>query len=90
MTVIRIDTAQVQDVGRQFITKQGELESLLQQARSLMSSLQGAFTGTRATRIFQEWDGMQPNLDGAMRALQAAGELLSRASQDFGAVDQGL
>jgi hypothetical protein len=33
---------------------------------------------------------MQPNLDGAMRALQAAGELLSRASQDFGAVDQGL
>lgn len=90
MTTIRIDTAQVESTGGQFATKRGELESLTSQARSMMNALQGQFTGVRANRIFAEWEGMQPNLQAAIETLQAASDLLKRASADFSMVDQGL
>jgi WXG100 family type VII secretion target len=90
MPVIKIDPAQVEQTGNQFISKQGELEGLVSQARSLMNALQGQFTGQRAQRIFSEWDGMQPNLTNAIDVMGQAGNLLKRASADFSAADAGF
>jgi len=87
MPVIRIDTAQVDSTGTQFLSKRGDLEGLVSQARSLMNSLQGQFTGHRASAIFAEWESMQPNLQAAIVTLQQAGDLLKRASQEFQIVD---
>jgi WXG100 family type VII secretion target len=90
MTVIRIDTAQVESTGSQFISKRGELEALVSQAKSMMTTLQGQFTGTRAQRIFSEWEGMQPSLQSAIQTMEQAGTLLKRAATDFGQADMGL
>jgi WXG100 family type VII secretion target len=90
MTVIRIEPGQVSNVGSQFLSKSSELEGLVAQARSLMSSLEGQFTGQRATRIFQEWEQMQPSLTSAIQALQQAGNLLQRAATSFESTDSGL
>jgi WXG100 family type VII secretion target len=87
MTVIRIDPAEVTSTGTQFHSKRGELEGMIQQARSLMNSLRGQFTGQRANTIFGEWEGMQPRLTAAVETMQMAGDLLKRAAQDFSAVD---
>jgi WXG100 family type VII secretion target len=87
MAVIRIDTAEVQSTGGNFKTKSGELEGLVQQARSLMDSLRGQFMGQRATSIFSEWDGMQQSLTSAVQTLDHAGTLLTKASSEFSAVD---
>ncbi len=87
MADIRIDTAQVDSTGGQFIAKRGDLEGLVSQAKSLMNTLQGQFRGQRATAIFGEWDAMQPNLQAAIQSLQQAGDLLKRAAADFSAVD---
>lgn len=89
MTVIRIDTGDVEAKGSQFLAKRGDLESLVSQAKSLMSSLEGQFTGQRASAIFSEWGGMQPNLQAAIDTLQQAGDLLKRASVDFTTADTG-
>lgn len=87
MVEIRINPDQVESTGNQFQTKRGELESLTSQAQSLMNSLQGVFTGQRATAIFNEWQSMQPNLKNAIQTLQMAGDLLKRAAADFRAAD---
>ncbi len=87
---IRIDTGQVSNVGSQFMGRQSDLEALVVQARSLMSSLEGQFTGNRAQRIFQEWQAMQPSLNAAIQSLGQAGQLLQRASTAFGEADSGL
>jgi WXG100 family type VII secretion target len=87
MTVIRIDPGEVTATGTQFHSKRGELEGMIQQARGLMNSLRGQFTGQRANTIFGEWEGMQPRLTAAVETLQMAGDLLRRASEDFAAVD---
>lgn len=87
---IRIDTGQVQGVGTQFMSRQSDLEALVTQARALMNSLEGQFTGTRAQRIFQEWQQMQPSLNSAVQSLGQAGQLLQRASTAFSETDSGL
>ena len=87
MTIIRLDPAVVEGTGSQFISRRADLEGLVSQAKSLMNSLQGQFTGQRATRIFSEWDQMQPNLQNAIQSLQVAGDLLKRAAAEFSSVD---
>lgn len=89
MAVIRIDPSQVESTGNQFNSKSDELNALVQQANSLMTSLQGAFTGQRATAIFGEWNGMQPGLKNAVETLRQASILLKRAASDFRAADSG-
>lgn len=87
MSVIRIDTAQVDSTGSQFHSKSGELGALHQQAKSLMTSLQGQFMGQRAAAIFADWESMQPSLLNAIETLQVAGDLLKKAATEFSAVD---
>lgn len=87
---IRIDTGQVVGVGSQFMARQSDLEALVVQARSLMNSLQGQFTGARAQRIFSEWEQMQPTLNVAIQSLGQAGQLLQRTATAFGEADSGV
>jgi len=87
MTEIRVNVGEVRDKGAQFQSRRGELESLVSAARGLMTALQGSFTGQRAQRIFQEWEGMQPRLTSAIETLQQAGDFLTRAAADFEAAD---
>ncbi len=87
---IRIDTGQVSGVGSQFMARQSDLEALVAQARSLMNSLEGQYTGMRAQRTFQEWQGMQPSLNAAIQSLGQAGQLLQRAATAFGETDSGF
>ncbi|HPC05752.1 MAG TPA: WXG100 family type VII secretion target [Anaerolineaceae bacterium] len=89
MTVIRIDPGQVETTGNQFNSKSDELNALIGQANSLMTSLEGAFTGQRATAIFGEWKSMQPGLKNAVETLRQASVLLKRAATDFRAADSG-
>lgn len=87
MAEIRINPDQVETTSQQFGSKRGELDALVQQANALMRSLEGAFTGQRATAIFNEWNGLQPNLKNAVQTLQQASDLLRRAATDFRAAD---
>jgi WXG100 family type VII secretion target len=87
MTVIRIDTGDVQRVGGKFVGMSGELNTLVGQAKTMMNNLQGQFTGQRAQAIFSEWEGMQPSLRNAVSTLEKAGGLLNKASEDFTQVD---
>ena len=87
MAEIRINPDQVQNAGNQFKTKRGELDALIAQANSLMTSLQGAWTGQRANKTFGQWAEMQPNLKAASATLEAAGELLKAAANDFRSAD---
>lgn len=84
---IVINPDQVDDTGNQFSTKRGELETLNQQANSLMNNLQGVFRGQRATAIFNDWNAMQPSLKEAVATLEQASTLLKRAAADFRAAD---
>ena len=87
---IRIDTGQVAGIASQLMARQSDLEALVLQARSLMASLEGQFTGNRAQRIFMEWEQMQPSLDAAIQSLGQAGQLLQRSSVAFSETDSGL
>jgi len=87
MAEIRINPDQVDQTGGQFASKRGELDSLIQQANQLMNNLQGAFTGTRATAIFNDWAGMQPSLKNVCDVLTQASDLLKRAATDFRTAD---
>lgn len=87
MAEIRINPEQVETTGNQFNSKADELNALVSQANSLMTSLEGAFTGQRATAIFGEWRGMQPGLKNAVETLRQASILLKRAAADFRAAD---
>lgn len=89
MTVIRIDTGQIQDAGASFERQSGEVQQLIGQAQTLMNSLEGQFTGQRAQRIFSEWQEMQPRLRTAHESLLQASNLMKRAAQDFTQVDSG-
>jgi WXG100 family type VII secretion target len=88
MTVIQIDTSQVEAGAAEFQRRASEVEALVGQSRRLMTDLQAQFRGIRAGRVFSEWEAMQPGLTAAVQALEAAGALLRRASADFGGVDQ--
>jgi WXG100 family type VII secretion target len=87
MAEIRINPEQVDSAGTQFSTKRAELESLIQQANSLINNLRSSFTGGRASAIYSEWDGMQNNLKTAVTTLDQAGTLLKRAAADFRTAD---
>jgi len=87
MTVIRIEPGEVTSTGNQFHSKGNELEGMIQQARGLMNSLQGMFTGLRANAIYREWDAMQPRLTSSVETLHMAGDLLQRAAKDFSDAD---
>jgi len=88
MSVIQIDTGEVQSTGGKFIKMQSEVEGLINQARSMMSNLESQFRGIRARKIFGEWNDMQRSLDAASETLKKAGDLLGRAATDFSEVDQ--
>ncbi len=88
MPQILVDPDQVDSTGTQFSTKRSDLESLINNAKTMMNNLQSSFKGTRATAIMNDWNGMQPNLTNAMTALQQASDLLKRAAADFRAADQ--
>lgn len=87
MTVIRIDPGEVTKTGSDFRNMSGDVEGLVSRAKGMMGSLEGQFTGTRATKIFSQWHEMEPSLQSAINTLKSAGDLLSSASEDFGSVD---
>jgi WXG100 family type VII secretion target len=88
MTLIQIDTSQVEAGALEFQRRAEEVQMLLTQSRRMMSELQTQFRGIRAGRVFSEWEAMQPGLGAAIQTLESAGLLLRRASTDFGGVDQ--
>lgn len=87
MGVIRIDPGVVQGTGTEFNNMSQEVAGLVNRAKTVMTDLQTQFTGTRATNIFREWGDMLPSLDAAIRSLESAGQLLSKAADDFSTVD---
>ena len=87
MTQIVVEPQQLADVGNQFQSKRGELETLIQQAKTYVNNLQGAWKGNRATTFFSNYASMEPNLKAAMETLQRTSELLKTASADFAQVD---
>jgi len=87
MTLIQINTEEVSRTGTDFNRLRGEVESVVTNAKNMMSSLEGQFKGQRAGKIFSQWHEMEPSLQSAVQALEAAGALLIRAADDFGTVD---
>ena len=87
MADIRINPDDVDSTGGQFGSKRGELEALVGQANKLMAMLQGAWTGNRAQKTFNEWETLKPSLTKAVQTLQRASELLKAAAADFRAAD---
>jgi WXG100 family type VII secretion target len=87
MPQILVDPDQVDSTGAQFSTKAGELDSLIQNARTMMTNLQASFKGQRSTAIMGEWQNMQTNLNNATATLQQASDLLKRAATDFRTAD---
>lgn len=90
MTTIVVSTSDVRSTSGQFHAKQSDLEALVSQAKSQMSNLEASFKGQRATRIFGEWQAMQPQLQAAIGSLKTAGDLLMRASTAFEETDSAL
>ena len=87
MADIRINPDQVDSVSSQFGSKRGELEALVGQANSLMASLQGAWTGERAQKTYQEWEALKPSLTNAVQTLQTASTMLKGAANAFRTAD---
>lgn len=87
MTVIRIDTAEVNRISSDFTKKAGEIDALIKQARAAMNNLRGGFTGNRAKQAFGQWDSMQNGLDQANLNLQEAAKTLSNAAKAFSSAD---
>lgn len=87
MTQISINTDEVVSAASRFDKERGDLEALLGNARALMNNLQGQFKGQRAQKIFGTWQDIQPSLNGAVQALEAAGKLLKQAAADFSQAD---
>jgi len=90
MTLIQIDLTEVRGKSTEFSNKANEVEAVVSRARAMMAELQGTFRGTRAGKIFSEWEGMQGGLTSAVNTLRAAGDLLKRATTDFESADSGL
>jgi WXG100 family type VII secretion target len=87
MSVIHVNLDEVRATGSSFNRMHGEVGSLVSSAKSQMGNLQQQFQGARAAKIMGQWEEMQPSLDAAMRTMEAAGQLLTRAADDFEAVD---
>jgi WXG100 family type VII secretion target len=87
MTQISINTAEVESACSRFTQEKGNLESLLSTTKNLMNNLQGQFKGQRAQKIFGAWQDMQPNLNGAVQALDTASKLLREAASAFNQAD---
>jgi len=87
MTQILITPEEVTNTGNQFNAKAGELQTLINNARTLMSNLESTFRGMRATNTFNEWNSMQPNLKNAVETLEVTSRILKQAAADFEAVD---
>jgi WXG100 family type VII secretion target len=89
MAQILVDPDQVDSTSAQFNTKRGELDTLINNARTMMNNLQASFKGQRSNAIMGEWQGMQSNLNNAVASLQQASDLLKRAAADFRSADAG-
>ena len=87
MSVIRIDPAEVTKTGTDFRNMAGDVDGLVSRAKGMMSSLEGQFTGSRATKIFGQWHEMAPSLQSAIETLRSAGALLGSAAEDFSTAD---
>ena len=73
----------IKDAGQQFITKRGEIETLVIQTRVLMNGYQGIVFGIRAKQLFIEWETMQSDLEKAITILQTAGDFLNHIYSDI-------
>jgi WXG100 family type VII secretion target len=87
MSQIIFDPDQADGVSSQFNTKRGELDALIQNARTLMNNFQAASKGQRVNTIMGEWNGMKVSLDNAIAAIQQTSDLLRRAANDFRGAD---
>lgn len=87
MSVIRIDPGEVQGTASNFNSMSSEVAELVNRARSMMGNLESQFTGSRASKIFQQWHEMEPRLQAAVTNLESAGRLLKSAADDFSAAD---
>lgn len=87
MTKILIDPSFVEDTGKEFIASKDEIMSLISQSMSEINSLRGQFVGTRATRLYNQWDALSPKLSRTIETLQIAGDLLKQLSSDVTAID---
>ena len=87
MTIV-VDPSQLNATSGQFTTKHGELEALVQYAKSQVGALQGSWQGNRANKFFGDWASMQPSLEAAIQTLEQTSLLLKSAATDFAAADQ--
>ena len=83
----RFDSGELQRVSGQFTTKAGELDTLINQAKSAMTSLEASWEGPRKTRTFNEWQNMQKNLLAAVDTLRATSKFLKDAATAYEAVE---
>jgi WXG100 family type VII secretion target len=90
MAIIRIDTTQIAVASNSYHSKRNELDALISETRSMINFLQGQFTGIRANRMFEEWEGLQPRLIETIEILQISGDLLARIAADFSAADSSF
>jgi WXG100 family type VII secretion target len=68
--------------------KNTEIEEMIQRLANMMTNLKGSFKGHLATQIFTKWDELYPNLTRNTKNLQAAGDILKKASDAFRQVDE--
>ena len=87
MSVIQVNVDEVRRTGDNFTRMYGEVGQLVGSANTQMVNLQDQFKGARAAKIMGQWEEMRPRLEAATRTLEAAGQLLTRAADDFYAVD---
>lgn len=86
MTIV-VDPQQLNATSGQFVGQYNELQALVQNAKSQVSALEGAWQGNRANKFFGDWASMQPNLEAALQTLDQTAQLLRAAASDFAAAD---
>jgi len=89
MTQIIFDPDQADNTSSQFITKRGELETLINNAQTLMNNFQAAMKGQRVNAIMSEWNSMYTGLKNGITYLQQTSDLLKRAADAFRSADSG-
>jgi WXG100 family type VII secretion target len=87
MAQIVINPEEVAAVSSQFMTKRGEMDAVVNQAKSMMTNLSGQWKGQRSNKTFAEWSSLQPNLVAAIATLERASLVLKAAAADFSAAD---
>jgi WXG100 family type VII secretion target len=87
-SMIALDPEEVTRMGNEVKLKQVEIKDLLDRLEKMMNTLRGSFKGHLAAQIFSKWDEFHPNLSNSLNGLDAAGEILKKASDAFRQVDE--